>query len=174
MECRIVFIAQILILPACVGLFDPPEIPFILFENKSELEVIVGDNHEGNFIADSTHHHYDVYSALKWGSERVSPSHSCKLFLSSNDSWRTLFRYYASGIDNSVPFYVFDAQKVDAVGIDNIRENYDVLVRYDFSEDDMDRLNWSFCYPPDESMKDVHMYPSYEEQTGASLETTRY
>ena len=27
----------------------------------------------------------------------------------------------------------------------------------------MEALNWTVCYPPDERMRKIHMWPSYED-----------
>ena len=42
---------------------------------------------------------------------------------------------------------------------DDVRNNYAVAKRYDLSFGDLERLNWIVVYPPDDSMKDVKMYP---------------
>lgn len=51
---------------------------------------------------------------------------------------------------------------------DKAIEDYDILVRYDLSKEDMDRCRQEdgvivLCYPPDERMKDIKMWPPYEE-----------
>lgn len=51
---------------------------------------------------------------------------------------------------------------------DKAIEDYDILVRYDLSKEDMDRCKQEdgvivLCYPPDERMKDIKMWPPYEE-----------
>ncbi len=38
-----------------------------------------------------------------------------------------------------------------------------VLVRYDVSLQDFKDLDWEISFPPDERMKDIRMWPSYEE-----------
>ena len=39
-----------------------------------------------------------------------------------------------------------------------------LLVRYDLSLYDLRRLNWTLAYPPTENMKDMKMWPEYEEE----------
>lgn len=37
------------------------------------------------------------------------------------------------------------------------------MVRYDLRLEDLQALNWIISFPPDERMKDIHMYPPYQE-----------
>ena len=80
-------------------------------------------------------------------------------------SWTWLF----PGIQY-VSIYVFDGGMFDyeVKGIRNY-EKYPELVllaRYDLTLEDLRRLNWLCTYPPDERMKDVHMFPPYSELKG--------
>lgn len=47
--------------------------------------------------------------------------------------------------------------------VESIYYDYNVLARYDVTEEDMDNLEWSLEYPPSEAMRNVHMYPSFDE-----------
>jgi len=44
-----------------------------------------------------------------------------------------------------------------------IRENCDILKRYDLSLTDLQILNFTIPYPPSKTMKGMKMYPAYEE-----------
>lgn len=48
-------------------------------------------------------------------------------------------------------------------GYDDVRENYRILVRYDLDWEEVKKLNYIFPYPPTPDMKDMKMYPSYQE-----------
>lgn len=50
-------------------------------------------------------------------------------------------------------------------GYDDVRENYRVIVRYDLAWEDVKKLNYIFPYPPTPDMKDMKMYPAYQEIT---------
>ena len=59
--------------------------------------------------------------------------------------------------------FVLDADVVENHDWETIRENYMILVRYDLSFADCEKINWTLDYPPSEAMKDIPMYPPYEE-----------
>ena len=46
---------------------------------------------------------------------------------------------------------------------ETVREDYIILQRYDLSIAELEKLNWTIYYPPAEAMKDIYMYPPYEE-----------
>ena len=48
-------------------------------------------------------------------------------------------------------------------GYDDVRENYRILVRYDLDWEEVKKLNYIFPYPPTPDMKNMKMYPSYQE-----------
>lgn len=64
---------------------------------------------------------------------------------------------------DTLRLFLFHRDSVDYLGWDKIRDDYMVLVRYDLSQEDIYRLGFKIHYPPTEAMKDIHMYPPYEE-----------
>ena len=44
---------------------------------------------------------------------------------------------------------------------DEVRQNYKILQRYDFSLQDLRLLNYTIPYPPTMEMKNMKMYPPY-------------
>jgi len=48
-------------------------------------------------------------------------------------------------------------------GWEGIRDDYDILVRYDLTYDNLEALNDTIPFPPSEAMKDMKMWPPYEE-----------
>jgi len=44
-----------------------------------------------------------------------------------------------------------------------IRDDYKILSRYDLSLKDLQMLNFTIPYPPTEAMKNMKMYPPYED-----------
>jgi len=74
-------------------------------------------------------------------------------------SWRGeyMFSHFFS-------FTIIDKKIVETPEtIESIYYDYNVLARYDVTEEDMDNLEWSLEYPPTEAMRNVHMYPSFDE-----------
>ncbi len=64
---------------------------------------------------------------------------------------------------DTVSFFIFDKGIVDNHPWDYIVKNYCVLQRYDFSEDDLARINCQISYPPTKEMANMHMFPPYDE-----------
>lgn len=48
-------------------------------------------------------------------------------------------------------------------GWEGIRDDYDILVRYDLTYDNLKVLNDTIPFPPTEAMKNMKMWPPYEE-----------
>ena len=46
---------------------------------------------------------------------------------------------------------------------DNCFSSSCYIVRYDLKLDDLSNLDWVISFPPDERMKSIHMYPTYQE-----------
>ena len=59
--------------------------------------------------------------------------------------------------------YIFDQRIVDAEGWDSVLANNEYIVRYDLTQRDLDALHFQLFYPPSESMRDIQMFPPYEE-----------
>lgn len=64
---------------------------------------------------------------------------------------------------DTVSFFIFDVNVVDTCSWDDIVQNYWVLQRYDFTKEDLDRIRCQISYPPSPEMKDIKMWPPYEE-----------
>ena len=58
-------------------------------------------------------------------------------------------------------FFIFDKDVVDALPWDDIVKKYCVLQRYDFTREDLNRINCQILYPPTKEMAQIHLYPPY-------------
>jgi hypothetical protein len=77
-------------------------------------------------------------------------------FYDSKKDWDKVFKEDLPG--DTLSFFIF----TDVVTEDNwesVRANYEVAKRYDLSLQDLERLNWTVVYPPDNSMQGIKMYP---------------
>ncbi|MCM1501409.1 MAG: hypothetical protein NC115_01925 [Bacteroidales bacterium] len=74
-------------------------------------------------------------------------------------------KHWSKQLDDAdtIRLFFFDKSVIDSYSWDEIHDNYLVLQRYDFSKFDLEKLNWRISYPPDERMKDIKMWPPYEE-----------
>ena len=74
------------------------------------------------------------------------------------------YGYLVIGTSNKVlSIYVFSQDEVQEIGWESIFKNNQFLVRYDLTKKDLNKLKGKLCFPPDEKMKEVRMYPPYEE-----------
>jgi len=71
---------------------------------------------------------------------------------------------------DTISVFIFHSDTLNKYPWETIRDNYNILVRYDLSADDihnMEKVPWGNFYaipfPPSEDMKNVHMWPPYEE-----------
>ena len=67
-----------------------------------------------------------------------------------------------SDID-TIRVFVLDKKQYDETDWDTIRDQYQILQRYDFAKADLNFLGWRIAYPPTPEMKDIKMWPPYEE-----------
>lgn len=82
----------------------------------------------------------------------------CNSILSETKDWIS-----AMSPTDTLRLFLFHRDSVNYLGWNKIRDDYMVLVRYDLSQEDIYRLGFKIHYPPTEAMKDIHMYPPYEE-----------
>ena len=60
--------------------------------------------------------------------------------------------------------FVLHADTVRKYSWDEIRDNYNIIVRYDLSKDDVKSfVGYTIPFPPTEAMRDMKMWPPYEE-----------
>lgn len=64
-------------------------------------------------------------------------------------------------IGDTISFAIFDADTIAAYPWDVINREYKIVRRYDLSIHDLQKLDYTLYYPPNESMRDMKMYPPY-------------
>lgn len=64
---------------------------------------------------------------------------------------------------DTMSFFIFHTDTLESNSWEAIFNEYKVLKRYDLSLEDVQSLNYTIPYPPTEQMKDMRMYPPYEE-----------
>lgn len=72
-----------------------------------------------------------------------------------------LFEYMSV---DTMSIFFFDPDTLAKYEWKIIREEYKILIRYDFSHADLRQLNWRIDYPPTKQMKDMKMFPPYKEE----------
>lgn len=76
-------------------------------------------------------------------------------------SWKSIYDVKAD--NDTLSFFIYDVDTLDKYPWKVIRENYMILQRYDLSIYDFRKLNYTIYYPPTEAMRNMKMWPAYEE-----------
>jgi len=66
--------------------------------------------------------------------------------------------------DNILCLFIFDAKVFHTYSWEEIKEGYKILKRYDLSREDIRRLNHLIVFPPDERMRNVKMFPPFNQE----------
>jgi len=70
------------------------------------------------------------------------------------------YNYLENELDTLILF-IFDADIFDTYSWEEIRSDYKILQRYDIKFGNIKTLKYNLSYPPDETMKDMKMYPPF-------------
>lgn len=62
---------------------------------------------------------------------------------------------------DTMHFFILSSDTLDKYGWEQVQGDYNILVRYDLSLQDLYTLNFRIVYPPNEVMSNIKMYPSY-------------
>lgn len=89
----------------------------------------------------------------------------------SDSSYNSLTSYVTGGwerVFNGLPYIQFTIMDFETLWkyhldpCDTIRKYVPILQIYHFTLKDLNLLNWTVTYPPNENMKNVRMFPPYE------------
>ena len=76
---------------------------------------------------------------------------------------RYLEQWFSYFPQDTISIFLFDEETVETVPWETVVKEYLVLQRYDLSIEDFKRLDNDIHYPPTPEMRDIHMWPPYEE-----------
>ncbi len=86
-------------------------------------------------------------------------------FAHKTHSWKQALDFYTKSKVLSV--YIFDYNQIKDMPWEDVRDNYNILSRYDLRASDIDMCwttgGWLITFPPNEKMKNIHMWPPYDE-----------
>jgi hypothetical protein len=133
---------------------------YFIFENKSNVDIVVGDYDSNTFVSVSK----SRIDANKVSMVVSANSTNDRLLTLRKQSWEDIIRRQKH---DTLKLFIFDYTKMmrmDAtydypypkdVPFDSV-----FLQRYDLTIRDLNVLNWMLVYPPDERMRDIKMYPA--------------
>jgi len=64
---------------------------------------------------------------------------------------------------DTLMIFLFDSSVIKNIPPETVEKDYLVLQRYDLSLQDLHKLHWKVYYPPTDAMKDMKMWPPYQE-----------
>jgi hypothetical protein len=79
------------------------------------------------------------------------------------------YEYYVREIKyDTLKLFIFDYAKIVSMNPDKEKKEIPFdsvfLQRYDLTIKNLDALNWTLSFPPDDRMKDMKMYPAYDSE----------
>ena len=96
-----------------------------------------------------------------WNPSPVKKGEKQAFYEVHTSSWS---KFYKRVVPNdTISFIVYDFEVLENLEWSEIRDEYKILKRYDLSIQDMQMLDYEITYPPTEAMKNIKMYPKYEE-----------
>ena len=158
MKSMLFTVFMVCILTSCV---EKSTDYFITFKNFSENEIV---------ISDGVKYPLDSLDGIIYHSahgDPVLPNSSSKIEFVRNavlHSWYRQFSEAEIQYAGYLSLFVIDPLKLnDETGSAMYYDKHVILARYDIRRKEMEALNWTVCYPPDERMRKIHMWPSYED-----------
>lgn len=76
-------------------------------------------------------------------------------------SWEKIYQQVKT---DTISFFIYNADTLDRYEWNIIKENYMILQRYDLSIYDLQKLDYTLYYPPTEAMRNMKMWPAYNQQ----------
>lgn len=139
----------------------------IMFVNNTEHELYLFMSYNPDMFVEKS---LDFKVVLHQGGiNKVSPFETNGRVLSMMDSyWETVFEREKEFNSDTLWLYVLDAYKLE------VEKNYGfdaALECYGLTLADLRKVNWKLTYPPTEEMKEIKMFPSFEEVIRKSKET---
>ena len=150
------FVFVLLIFSICIGCGPIKE------DENHHYTIPFYNNTEADVYIDSSDSYPDTIVTDLYG----GPYHKVKARSVNSDGLRQRVTYEISFKDgrrfpsDTLIVIVFDAKQLEA---DRHNVMDALLVRYDLSLKDLQRLNWTLSYPPTENMKDIKMWPRFEK-----------
>ena len=84
---------------------------------------------------------------------------SSTVFIVDGKNWKYIYNVrFSSGI---MSVFILSCDTLAKYTWEQVREDYNILVRYDLRLQDLYKLDFVIVYPPNETMKDIKMYPPY-------------
>lgn len=108
------------------------------FVNNSDSSIYVISS---DFYKDTAYVYANYYPGNDPNQFKIE-THETKIPIMPIGSWERVYEE-----EDTIAFYVFDAQILETIPWDTIKSKYLVLKRYDLTLEDLVRQNWTITYP---------------------------
>ena len=107
----------------------------------------------------------DLYGGILYPDTAISKTKRGALYKAGDTFYYTINTAKESILNQhgTVSLFIFDADTFNIYSWEEIRNGYKILQRYDISVEDFKALRYNISYPPTEAMKNMKMYPPYEQ-----------
>ena len=130
-----IFALLILIITSCRKDYYDTRLNFV---NNSDSSIYVISS---DFYKDTAYVYVNYYPGNDPNQFKIEP-HETKIPIMPIGSWERIYEE-----EDTIAFYVFDAQILETIPWDTIKSKYLVLKRYDLTFADLVRQNWTITYP---------------------------
>lgn len=135
MEAIKIFILLILAVSGCRKDYYDTRLNFV---NNSDSSIYVSIS---DFYKDTSYVYVNYYPGNAPEKYKIQP-YETKTSIKPIGTWERVYEE-----QDTLAFYVFDAQVIETTPWDTVKAKYLVLKRYDLSLDDLQRMNWIITYP---------------------------
>lgn len=130
----------------------------ICFDNTSDKYLYVFSQTKKNTDTDTLCEHYSAFGQKMYHVPQNTKNETA-LHLREWDTYEDRMPSC-----DYLAVFVWDRDSVTVTQYkDGVTYKGPILVRYDLTLDDMFFLEWTVSFPPNERMRGIHMWPSYEE-----------
>lgn len=122
-------------------------------QNKSPclISVFLNINEDNYAIYPDT-----MISSVRNGIVEVPSGERCSV-AGGSATWESVYEVSVPG--DTLSLFIINTDTLAKYSWSQIRNDYNILKRYDLSLGDLQRLDFEVTYPPDTSMEGVQMYP---------------
>jgi hypothetical protein len=166
------YIKILLLIIVCLFLYSCHPLSFedgyhsyFIFENESNVDIAVDTHNGSNYASNTLLVSKSSIDANKSSMVVYASSTNNCLHSLRHDNWESVVRRHKY---DTLKLFVFDYTKMKSmdaaysypypklIPFDSV-----FLQRYDLTIRDLDFLDWTLVYPPDERMRDIKMFPAY-------------
>ncbi len=131
----------------------------------------MNNNSSNKVVAGFTFDTNEIYCYGSLYPDTLLPDNKTSIFLEpiEIDEERSIYssecsydRWFDSNSDK-ISIFVFDQDTLNKYSWTEVKESYNILIRYDLTYDDIEKLDYTIPYPPTEEMKEMQIYRPHSE-----------